>query len=485
MSTKDLIYRILGEDVSASKAMGDVASAGENMSARVQTGFGKISEGFGGVLKGALLAGGAFAVLDAGKEIISGSIDAASKQQAAQVNLDQAVKNTGASLESVAGRSEATSKALASLGFKSSDTTTVLAQMTTGLRDPQKALDLVGLAADVAAARHISLADAGLLVTKASEGNSRALKQAGIDLPIVATNAVKTQAAQEGLAAAQDKVNQVLAKFPDAADPASKAHAKYQTAADAVAKAQDKVNDALSAGPGLVAGLTTAYGGQAAVSADSFSGKQAVLAAKFEEIQVKLGGLLIGPMSDLTTWLSGPGITYMSDFITGWNDSSTAMGAAGTVAQGLRGIFDFLGGSIKFASDRLNDLINFAQTWSGAGIVKGLQDSNWQTQMNVLQDKNAQLRNNSMAASSPTFNGPRLAEGGVTNGPMLALIGDNPGGREIVQPLDKYKADLQRERDIGSNAQGGGLRIDNFWATPSQSPAEIAANLGWIQRWAT
>lgn len=31
-----------------------------------------------------------------------------------------------------------------------------------------------------------------------------------------------------------------------------------------------------------------------------------------------------------------------------------------------------------------------------------------------------------------------LANGGVTTGPTLALIGDNPGGREAVIPLDKY-----------------------------------------------
>lgn len=33
---------------------------------------------------------------------------------------------------------------------------------------------------------------------------------------------------------------------------------------------------------------------------------------------------------------------------------------------------------------------------------------------------------------------PHLANGGITTGPTLALIGDNPGGREAVIPLDKY-----------------------------------------------
>ena len=31
---------------------------------------------------------------------------------------------------------------------------------------------------------------------------------------------------------------------------------------------------------------------------------------------------------------------------------------------------------------------------------------------------------------------PALAKGGITDGPMLAMIGDNPGGKEVVSPLD-------------------------------------------------
>lgn len=32
-----------------------------------------------------------------------------------------------------------------------------------------------------------------------------------------------------------------------------------------------------------------------------------------------------------------------------------------------------------------------------------------------------------------------LAKGGITNGPMLAMVGDNPGGKEVVSPLDKLQ----------------------------------------------
>jgi hypothetical protein len=34
---------------------------------------------------------------------------------------------------------------------------------------------------------------------------------------------------------------------------------------------------------------------------------------------------------------------------------------------------------------------------------------------------------------------PRLAEGGITNGPTLAMVGDNRGGREVISPLDRLQ----------------------------------------------
>ena len=37
---------------------------------------------------------------------------------------------------------------------------------------------------------------------------------------------------------------------------------------------------------------------------------------------------------------------------------------------------------------------------------------------------------------------PALATGGITNGPTLAMIGDNPGGREVVSPLSDLKGML-------------------------------------------
>tara|TARA_B100001146_G_C16034342_1_gene370756 strand:- start:65 stop:520 length:456 start_codon:yes stop_codon:yes gene_type:complete len=53
----------------------------------------------------------------------------------------------------------------------------------------------------------------------------------------------------------------------------------------------------------------------------------------------------------------------------------------------------------------------------------------------------------------PNVRLPRLAEGGVTNGPTLALIGDNPGGREVVEPLQSYESRLDRAYRAGQQSQ--------------------------------
>jgi hypothetical protein len=63
---------------------------------------------------------------------------------------------------------------------------------------------------------------------------------------------------------------------------------------------------------------------------------------------------------------------------------------------------------------------------------------------------------------------PALARGGITTGPTLALIGDNPGGREAVIPLDKYPNAL---------GGGGGNTYVTVNAPVGSSPADIGRSL--------
>lgn len=55
-----------------------------------------------------------------------------------------------------------------------------------------------------------------------------------------------------------------------------------------------------------------------------------------------------------------------------------------------------------------------------------------------------------------TPNIPMLAKGGITNGPMLSVVGDNPGGREVVSPLDDMFRMLDKAYAHGAN--GGGAQ---------------------------
>lgn len=46
---------------------------------------------------------------------------------------------------------------------------------------------------------------------------------------------------------------------------------------------------------------------------------------------------------------------------------------------------------------------------------------------------------------------PHLAKGGITNGPMAAVIGDNPGGREVVSPLNDLMAMITQAVNVNSD----------------------------------
>lgn len=59
---------------------------------------------------------------------------------------------------------------------------------------------------------------------------------------------------------------------------------------------------------------------------------------------------------------------------------------------------------------------------------------------------------------------PYLATGGLTYGPMLAMIGDNPGGRELVTPLDQAQDHLERVALAAVAQSGGSSSGTSRWA---------------------
>ncbi|WP_438353703.1 hypothetical protein [Microbacterium sp. CJ88] len=120
--------------------------------------------------------------------------------------------------------------------------------------------------------------------------------------------------------------------------------------------------------------------------------------------------------------------TWISDTWNGiWN------GLVGIVRGVWNGVLSWVESGVNGAIDLINGMIGAVNNVGGIiGISVGL---------------------------IPHVSIPRLASGGVTSGPMLALIGDNPGGRELVTPLDRYEAAMDRAYTAGQQQGNGDLTV--------------------------
>ncbi|NEY99239.1 phage tail protein [Heyndrickxia shackletonii] len=140
----------------------------------------------------------------------------------------------------------------------------------------------------------------------------------------------------------------------------------------------------------------------------------------------------------------------------------------GVFKQTFDTVFQGIGGIIKGLQTSFIGLMNFItgvftgnwkKAWEGVkDIFQGVFESLYsivKTPLNLIIDAINLLISglNSISIDIPkwvpkyggqTFGVniskiPHLAKGGITNGPMMAVIGDNPGGKEVVSPLGELK----------------------------------------------
>lgn len=187
------------------KVGGYVTKMGDQIGGEVGELVSKVGEGFEKI--GSSSSAG-WAKVAAGGAVVAGVGIAlqsfASKGQQAEAQLKVAVDNTGDSFDDYEGK---ISKAEAS-GAKFGDTNTQVANalqvlvQATGSTDT--ALSDLNVTYDLAAAKHISLADAASLVAKVYTGSSKTLKQFGVDMTVTAGN---TDQATAALAALDTKIS--------------------------------------------------------------------------------------------------------------------------------------------------------------------------------------------------------------------------------------------------------------------------------------
>jgi hypothetical protein len=328
-------------------AMGEARTEMTSVEAQGTSSFDKLAS-FG---KAALFGLGAAAV-----GVGTLSVEMADKFETSHAKLEQALKNAGTNFNAYSEQIGKTQKAMEQYGYTNAQTQEALANLTTAIKDPKKALDELSLAADLAKYKHIDLADAATAVARAQEGNLRALKQLGIDLPIAATSAAKLAAAHDALSKATDAASAYLKAHSDATDTSSKSHAAYEALLTKVHDAQQKVNEQSSAGTEIMKGLAAAIGGQAAAQAETFSGKMQALKATSEDVVKNIGMALIPILEKLMEAIKG-----VVDWFTQHKAIAEALGIViGTVLVGAIGAY-----LASLAKAGVESAINFAKIVAG------------------------------------------------------------------------------------------------------------------------
>jgi hypothetical protein len=256
-----------------------------------------------------------------------------SKDQAAHQQLQAAVEATGRSYDDYGKQVDEAIKKQEKFGNTANTTQDALRVLTQATNDPAKALEYLGTASDLAAAKHEDLVTAATALGKAYNGNTKVLKEFGVTLETSkqATTALTTaqkqsQSADDNLARAKksladiELVNQGRTKLTigqqiqlknaqqaviNATTKAGEAHKKLATAQDVATKSANSGGQAVDI-------LGQKLKGQASAAADTFGGKIAALRAHFDDAAAELGQKY------------GPAITAAGSVMAGLGGAITA-----------------------------------------------------------------------------------------------------------------------------------------------------------------
>ena len=346
---RKLKVEILGDGTSAERALRDVGDSGEKSGSRLSSALsnamgqlglpftdvvdkmGKKFDEAGGksttlVSKLSSIGGGILAATTAGLiGVGAASIEMADKFEPAHANLEAAIKASGSSIDVWGSKIDATDQKMAALGFGMGDVQTALAHSVISTQNTGESLKLMGLAADLARAKHVDLTTATDALDKALTGNSRPLKQMGIDLPVTASNALKLKTAQDALSSSQAALTAMQNAGMGAVGASAKAHAAFEAQVGKVFIAEGKLKDLQSSHTAILDALSQRLGGQASTYAQTFTGRIAAMRAETGNLGIQLGMFLIPKIDELMSVVAK---------IIGWFEKHRAAAEALGVAVG-------------------------------------------------------------------------------------------------------------------------------------------------------
>lgn len=396
---------------------------------RIKGGAGSAVSGLAsfGKTAGLLAGGGLLAVVG----ILGAATKAAADEERGVARLNAALK---ANDKSFTGNSDAIEAAITKreeLAFSDDDLRASLTLLVTKTHDSNKALALQTTAMDLARLKGIGLEEASAMLTKGLDGNSKVLKQLGIDLPATATQ-------QERLTAIQ-KVS------------AGQAAAYGKTAAGAQEAFQIALGDVVEeVGAAFLPVMVGLFGFLRTTALPAIrnviAAVQKWLAENkplVEQIKTVVGGALKGFITTLVTiWTKvGEVIGIL------WGGGKGPLAVA---LRGAAGVFDVVTTAVGFVVDKIAGLIGWikdAINWLG-----DFADANRAAAQTIISGNNE--RGDYGGGRSRV---PGHAAGGWVglNGPELGWLGEK--GPEYITPnhalpgpsaMPGYQLVAVSERDI-------------------------------------
>ena len=366
--SQNLSFILLGEDRTASKTMTGAAATAERVTARIGASFQKvggiIGGEFGNVISGVgtgldelgqktqhlstLLTIGGGVALTAG----IGLQQFGSKATQATDQLNAAITATGAASTDYTERIDKAVKKNENLDHSAVDTKQALQVLTQATGDTGKALDTMGVVTDLAAAKHISLSDAALLVTRVMGGSGgRTLVQFGIHMDGVGTKTEQGKRALEELSKKLDgqakasvsnfgsQVDIVKTKVQDFAEEVAGPVGGALTALGGVATATGLILDIYKAKQAAAAAATLAAAAATDVAAVSTEALTAETVALDGAMDANPIGLVAGALGVLAGVIGGSILLGQHDLTKATNDYETALeGVNGELEKNLENV---------------------------------------------------------------------------------------------------------------------------------------------------
>jgi hypothetical protein len=314
-------------------------------------GFTNKLDGFGKMAGAAFASAGVAAVAYAGKLAIDG-VKAAIEDEAAQVRLANALKNTvGATSGAIKSAEDWILKQSLATGIADDQYRPALERITRSTKNIEEAQKLTNLAADIAKAKNLDLATVANALAKANDGQTGALKKLGITLGDNATNLQEYNKVQKQLEKAQLDANFALEEY----GPKSK---EYIKASSKVAETQEKANTIASQGIDVFGELGKEFSGAAAESANTFQGKLDRLNIAFAEGKETIGAFILDAVTPLVGFIVDKIVPAISEFIGAVGGDEGLTNTFSVFIDGVKSFVLPILGSLKGVFDKIKGIVD-------------------------------------------------------------------------------------------------------------------------------